>query len=264
MRNLKLILFISALLLLSSCTIILQSTKPNKNSIDSKTKNITPNINQKKQNLVNTGSGFLIDKNGLIATNAHVIKGAKRIQVSFCRKFGALKYNAQVMIHDKFNDVAILKIVDNSFKGFGDLPYNIVEKTNIGEDVFTIGFPLSYIMGQRFKVSDGIISANTGVSDDVRYLQTNTVIHPGNSGGPLFNNNGDIVGLVSSKLKEEFANNTKVENINYAIKTPYVMNIYNMISDEKLPSKIHTVEGKNLEEKVLVLSNYVCLIKVTL
>ncbi len=208
-----------------------------------------------------TGSGFVVSTDGVIATNAHVIEGADRIEIHLNNEFGTRTYSASVLLKDESNDVALLKIDDDEFKGFNSLPYSILQTTEIGEDVFTIGYPLNSLMGDNYKVTNGIISSNSGLKDDVRFIQITTPIQPGNSGGPLFNKDGNVVGLTTSKLNER-AIGTSIENVNYAIKAVYLINIYNMLPDKKQLGNSATLSDKDLKDQIKILKNYVCLIKV--
>lgn len=208
-----------------------------------------------------TGSGFVISTDGVIATNAHVVMEADRIEIHLQNEFGIKKYSASVLLKDESNDVALLKIDDAEFKGFNSLPYSILQTTEIGEDVFTIGYPLNSLMGDNYKVTNGIVSSNTGLKDDVRFIQITTPIQPGNSGGPLFNKDGNVVGLTTSKLNEK-AVGTSIENVNYAIKATYLINIYNMLPNKEQLSLNTTLSDKELKDQVKILKNYVCLIKV--
>lgn len=208
-----------------------------------------------------TGSGFVISTDGVIATNAHVIGDAGRIEIHLNNEFGTKKYTATILLKDESNDVALLKIDDDEFKGFNSLPYSILQTTEIGEDVFTIGYPLNSLMGDNYKVTNGIISSNSGLKDDVRFMQITTPIQPGNSGGPLFNKDGNIIGLTTSKLNEN-AVGVSIENVNYAIKATYLINIYNMLPNNEELSSYTSLSDKDLKDQVKVLKNYVCLIKI--
>ena len=172
-----------------------------------------------------------------------------------------VQYEAEVVVTDVANDVAIIKIVDDAFTAFNKLPYTIEPNINIGADVYTIGFPLNDVMGTNYKVTNGIISAKTGIDDDIRYYQITVPIQPGNSGGPLINRNGNVVGLTTSRLNGN-AVGTKVENVNYAIKSLYLLNVINMVPNmDDLPSA-SSIANMNMEEQIVVLKNYVCLIKI--
>ncbi len=208
-----------------------------------------------------SGSGFFISTDGIVATNAHVIEDADRIEMIIANEKGTYKYKAKVLLTDNKNDVALIQIDDENFKGLTTLPYSLIENTDIGEKVYTIGYPLNNVMGTNYKVTDGIISSKSGIADDVRYYQISVPIQPGNSGGPLFNKNGDIIGITSAKLNSR-AVGTSVENVNYAIKISYLLNLYKMLPNSKLENKISKLVGKELHEQIKVLKNYVCLIKI--
>lgn len=138
------------------------------------------------------GSGFVISADGYIVTNNHVIDGADEIEIEF--KDGH-KRPAKVLGTDPKTDIALLKVEakDLPFVKFGDS-----DKARVGDWVLALGNPL----GQGFSASSGIISARnrelSGTYDD--YLQTDAAINRGNSGGPLFNMNGEVVGVNTAIL----------------------------------------------------------------
>lgn len=208
-----------------------------------------------------SGSGFFVSTTGLIATNAHVVDGASKIEASFVNEIGEFTYSAKIALIDKKNDVAILQVVDENFKGLSSIPFTIKENSEIGEKVFTIGFPLNSVMGTNFKVTDGIISSKSGISDDIRFYQISVPLQPGNSGGPLFDKSGNIIGITSAKLNSE-AVGTQVENVNYAIKSTYLLSLYNMLPNAPNLPEFSQLENKEFSEQIKVLKNYVCLIKV--
>lgn len=209
-----------------------------------------------------TGSGFFITSKGLLATNAHVVKDAKKIEIKVPNNFGNTTYNAKLILIDTRNDVAIVQIDDALFKELNKLPYGISENADIGEKSFTIGYPLNDVMGTNYKVADGIISSKTGIADDVRYYQITIPIQPGNSGGPLFNSQGNIIGITSAKLNSN-AVGVQIENVNYAIKAAYLSNLINMVPNAEIPTPTNQLVGKELKEQIKILKDYVCLIQVT-
>ncbi|KMQ65009.1 hypothetical protein ACM46_12490 [Chryseobacterium angstadtii] len=213
----------------------------------------------KKDNSIASGSGFFLTTSGIIATNAHVVQGASDIEVTVNGQSGVSTYKAKLLTIDSPNDVALLKITDSQFKGVEAIPYSIIESQEIGSRVFTLGYPLNDIMGSNYKVTDGIISATSGIADDGRYYQISVPLQPGNSGGPLFNKDGNVAGITTAKLK---AAGTKTENVNYALKSSYLLNLYKKVSKAEgiLPSS--RLSGKELQDQVKVLKNYVCLIKI--
>jgi S1-C subfamily serine protease len=105
----------------------------------------------KKSITRSSGSGFLISEDGRIATNSHVIKDANKIEVTISNETGTTTYKAEVFFNNPENDIAILKIKDNKFKTLKNIPYGIATKAEVGEKVFTIGFPLNNIMGENYK-----------------------------------------------------------------------------------------------------------------
>lgn len=208
-----------------------------------------------------SGSGFFLTTDGVIATNAHVVENAESIKIQISNELGNFEYTAKVLLKDSKNDVALLKIDDEKFKGFSDIPYSLIEMAEIGEKAFTIGYPLNDVMGSNFKVTDGIVSSISGIDDDMRYYQISVPLQPGNSGGPLFNIKGDVIGITSARLNSK-AVGTEVENVNYAIKISYLLNLYNMLPNSEELKTTSSSTNKELQEQVKVLKNYVCLIKV--
>ena len=210
------------------------------------------------------GTGFFVSKNGYIATNNHVIKEAHEVNVSVLDpETGTYKrYTAEIRIQDPDNDLAIIRIDDPDFKPLLTLPYTIEPSANIGAEVFTIGYPLDGIMGENYKVTNGIISAKTGARDNVKKYQITVPIQSGNSGGPLFDKNGNVVGVTTSSLDEKAVRREyqtdKVENVNYAVKSLYLLTVIDSLPViDDLPTSSALV-GKSLEDQVKVLRFYVC------
>lgn len=147
------------------------------------------------------GTGFIIDPNGVIITNNHVIEGADSISV---RLQGGQEYKAKLIGSDTPTDIAVLKIETKQLLPavkFGDS-----DKARVGDWVITIGNPF----GLGGSVTAGIISArnrdiNTGLYDD--FIQTDSPINPGNSGGPMFNMNGEVIGINTAIFSPSGANN---------------------------------------------------------
>ena len=194
------------------------------------------------------GSGVIISKSGYIITNHHVIDDADDIEVEFILNDEVQKFNAEVVQFDKTNDLAIVKIVDVNFDGVGELPYNFkTRSSDVGTKVFAFGYPMALsIMGKEIKVTDGMISSKTGFDGDITTYQITAPIQAGNSGGPLFDEKGNLIGINSSGLRLDVA-----DNVAYSIKTNYILNLID-IKLETLP----------LTEQIKEISKYVVLIKV--
>ena len=165
-----------------------------------------------------SGTGFALN-NGYLVTNYHVVEEARSIVVKGIKGDFNNAYNAEVVATDRFNDLALLRITDNRFSEFGTIPYKV--KTNVsevGEEIFVLGYPLTSTMGDEIKLTTGVISSKTGFQGDVSLYQISAPVQPGNSGGPLFDSKGNLIGIVNSK-------HTGAESVGYAVKTSYLMNL---------------------------------------
>jgi len=166
-----------------------------------------------------SGTSFAISSNGLIVTNFHLIDGAKNINVRGINGDFNKTYKAKVIVSDKNNDLAIIQIYDYRFSSLSTIPYTI--KTNlagVGENIYVLGYPLRATMGDEIKLTNGIISSKTGFKGDITSYQISAPVQPGNSGGPLFDNQGNILGIINAK-------HIGAENASYAVKSSYLMNL---------------------------------------
>ena len=146
------------------------------------------------------GSGFIIDAKGIVVTNNHVIKDAEDIIIRVEGDTEYIEYKAKVIGADPLSDIAVLKIESND--KFLPVKLGDSDKARIGDWVIAIGNPL----GLSGTVTSGIISArnrNIGLSRYEDYIQTDASINVGNSGGPLFNMEGDVIGINTAILGRE-------------------------------------------------------------
>ena len=146
------------------------------------------------------GSGFIIDAKGIVVTNNHVIKDAEDIIIRVEGDTEYIEYKAKVIGADPLSDIAVLKIESND--KFLPVKLGDSDKARIGDWVIAIGNPL----GLSGTVTSGIISArnrNIGLSRYEDYIQTDASINQGNSGGPLFNMEGDVIGINTAILGRE-------------------------------------------------------------
>lgn len=200
-----------------------------------------------------SGTGFALTR-GYIATNNHVVEGANSIKVKGIGGSFGTEYTATVVATDKNNDLAILKINDSRFNGFGSIPYSVKTSTSeVGEEVFVLGYPLTSTMGTETKLTTGVISSKSGYQGDVTLYQISAPVQPGNSGGPLFDSKGNVIGIVSAK-------HSGAENVGYAVKTSCLRNlIESTISTNVLPTN-NTLTGMPLTSKVKTAKNFVFMI----
>ena len=170
------------------------------------------NINEKPEPKVDfRGTGFLIDGKGYLITNAHVISKMKNIYVENTKG----QYFAAVDVYiDNSVDLAILKISDTSFKAFTSLPYSIKRaNSELGEQFFTLGFPRDEIV-----YGEGYVSAKSGNDGDTTAYQLTVSANPGNSGGPVINHNGEIIGIITAK-------DSKADGVVYAAKSKNIFKL---------------------------------------
>lgn len=204
-----------------------------------------------------TGSGVLISDN-IIITNYHVVNDAAKVEAIININGVAETFDAKILSTDKTNDLAIVYIKDEKYKSCGRVPFKILEKTaDVGTSVFTMGFPMTSWLGEEMKVTDGIISSKSGFDGDIVTYQISVPIQPGNSGGPLFDKQGNLVGITNAKINANVA-----ENVGYAIKSSYVLNAI-----DSAPINITVPVGSvlpkdNLPELIKALAPYVVYLKV--
>ncbi len=178
-----------------------------------------------------TGTAFFVSRAGHLVTNWHVVDGASRIQVVLEDSVLPVSLVGQ----DKKNDLAVLK-VEAIRPGLPVLRYSQLQK---GDEVFTLGYPLVTFQGREQKATFGRINALTGVGGDERYTQIDVPIQPGNSGGPLLNRRGEVVGVVTAMLNPlETLKQVGVlpQNVNYAIKSEFLHELLRYtIGSDSLP-----------------------------
>ncbi|HYE53653.1 MAG TPA: serine protease [Chitinophagaceae bacterium] len=149
------------------------------------------------------GTSFLIDGKGLLVTNAHVVKDATSLIVQNTK---TQEFRARTIYVNPVTDLAILQIVDNDFKPIGSLPYGIRKSSaSLGEPLFTLGFPRDEIV-----YNEGYMSAKTGFKGDTLTCQIGVAANPGNSGGPVFNKYGEVIGIINTR-------ETKAEGVVFAV-----------------------------------------------
>lgn len=201
-----------------------------------------------------SGTGFAI-ADGYVVTNYHVINGAKSISVKGVNGDIKEAYKGYVVASDREHDLAIIRIVDKKFEGIEDIPYCIGKSfSEVGDDIFVLGYPMTNTMGHEVKLTDGIISAESGFKGDKSMYQISAAVQPGNSGGPLFDADGNVIGIVCAKHAD-------AENANYAIKVSY---LYSLINTSGLGIKMsdnNKVKSKTLSKKVKQVKPFVYLIE---
>lgn len=179
-------------------------------------------------------TGFLADGRGYIITNAHVVDEANNLIIENLK---GEQYTAIPLYSNPQTDLAILKITDTSYKKISTLPYSFKkEKSDLAEEIFTLGYPREEVV-----YSEGYISSKSGYFGDTSAYQINISVNPGNSGGPVFNKQGEIIGIISSK-------ETDADGVVFATKSG---NVFDAIKEvERLADeKIHLTSNNTLIKK---------------
>jgi len=230
-----------------------------KDRIKKQQKALGINYSKKKNSGLNNsasrlGSGFFISRDGYLITNSHVVKNSDQISI----KYKNIEYQAELIDEDTENDIALLKV------GIIDAPFLNLNSAGIkkGNDICALGYPLVQLQGQEIKATFGHINSLTGFKNDPRFMQIDSAIQPGNSGGPLVDKKSDVVGIVTGKLDQ--ANTYKStgsfsQNVNYALKISYVLPLL-----EKNEIKLPKQNNKKLSNTELITkaSKSVVLVKV--
>ena len=185
-----------------------------------------------------SGSGFFISKKGHVITNQHIVNKCKEVTVG---DNAQKQVTADVLETDRSNDLALLRISSTKMASadtkslISKLGITVVplashgllrsEDVELGESVLVAGYPYGDIFSNTIKVTKGIVSANRGFGDDTGQFQMDAAVQPGNSGGPIYDENGNIVGVVIAqlnKLKVAKAIGSLPENVNFGIKASTV------------------------------------------
>lgn len=195
---------------------------------------IYPDNTDDSNTYTHRGTGFFITPT-LIVTNYHVIADCESFNIKYSDDRSA---SATIAAKDPANDLALLK-VEQTESSIIPLSIAAIEDCKESDPVYTMGFPLTDILGANAKLGQGIINSLTGIKDDVRMFQISIPIQPGNSGGPLLNDKGQVIGVVSSTLNP-FLANTIPQNVNFALKINYLNNL--LPNKMKLPIKRSSTE----------------------
>ena len=176
---------------------------------------------------VSTGSGFITNQGKWVITNRHVVENWKTVQVR--NGLGELK-EAKKITYDKYLDLAIIELSEPYAQEISHNLSDVVDP-KVGEAVFVIGFPLAQIFGNQHPViSTGIVSSNFGYMESESQFQVTAKMNPGNSGGPVFNRKGEVIGVAVSKLDKkavEKASGNMPEDVNFALKGAKILDLAN-------------------------------------
>lgn len=199
------------------------------------------------------GTGFALSADGYVVTNYHVIKGADSVYI---QNSAGESFKVKQIYVDPAYDIAVLQIIDTSFTDLDALPYSIKEiVSDIGEDVFTIGFPRdSMVYGK------GYLSSRTGYNGDTVAYQVSIPVNPGDSGGPLLDSRGNVIGIINGKQ-------TQADGVAFAIKSNYLLKSLEAIPQDSLEEKLvlnkrNNLNGLSRKDQIKKMQDYIFMVKV--
>ena len=199
------------------------------------------------------GTGFALSANGYVVTNYHVIKDADSVYVQNAE---GESYKVKQIYVDPAYDIAVLQIVDPEFKSLASLPYTFKKTgSDLGEDVYTIGFPRDDQVFNR-----GYLSSLTGFGGDTVAYQVDISVNPGNSGGPLMDTKGNVIGIINAKQ-------TQTEGAAFAVKSNYIIQSIGSIPQDSLEAKLilnkkNTLIGLSRTDQYKKVKDYIFMVKV--
>ncbi|GAB3948797.1 hypothetical protein GCM10028805_24020 [Spirosoma harenae] len=201
------------------------------------------------------GSGFLLTGDGYFVTNNHIVRDADSVYVQSGK--GEV-FKARVVYTDQAHDLAFLQLCDDSaFRSLPPVPYSFdARPSDLGERVYTLGYPREEIV-----YGEGYLSSGTGYRGDSTAYQVAIGVNPGNSGGPLLNEKGNVIGIISGKQ-------TTSEGVSFAVKTNYLFEALNVIPADSMKGQPLRLNKKNTlanlprKQQIKRIQDYVYQVKV--
>ena len=200
-----------------------------------------------------SGTGFALTADGYLVTSAHVIQGADSLLVE---GRDHQRYKAETVYSDAKHDLAILRIKDANFDGFGRLPYVFKGgQADLGERVYTLGYPREDVV-----YGEGALSARSGFGGDTAFYQVSIPVNPGNSGGPLLDERGNLIGVVSGRQDD-------AQSAAFATKSSYLVRLVDSLKNRQpaaayhLP-RVNQLAGAGRAQQVKRLQDFVFVVKV--
>ena len=199
-----------------------------------------------------SGSGFFISDEGHLVTNHHVVNYCNITQVNYFGKTG----KAKVVAYDRINDLALLE-TDITPKDKFDIS---TQDAKLLDDIYVAGYPFGKAVSSSVKVTKGVVSALAGLENNYALVQIDAAIQPGNSGGPIVNTNGDVVGVAVAKLDYKDALESYgviPENTNFGIKSSILKNFTSANSIKNSNQESKEIPKDQVGEKIQNATAYV-------
>jgi len=192
-----------------------------------------------------SGTGFYVTEQAHIVTNAHVIEGCDELRV----QIGANAIKAEILASDPVNDLALLQIDAKPISVFSLAGQN----AELLQEIFVAGFPLGDSFSSTVKVTKGIVSSVSGIANNYSLMQIDAAVMPGNSGGPILDENGNVVGVTVAKLDRDWAMEnfgTLPENTNFGIKISALMSFLSANNVATQPASEEVLTGPELGRRI--------------
>jgi serine protease Do len=231
---------------------IVRSQKALMNKVNNQVQGTTESVAPVRESKYN-GTGFALTADGYLVTSAHVIKGADSLLVE---SRDHRRYHAETVYADRKHDLAILRIKDRHFKPFNRLPYTFkAGQADLGERVYTLGYPREDAV-----YGEGALSARSGYDGDTAFYQVSIPLNPGNSGGPLLDGQGNLIGVVSSRQDD-------VLGAAFAAKSSYLVRLVDSLKNKQPAQPYHLphtnqLTGAARPQQLKRLQDFVFVVKV--
>ena len=188
--------------------------------------------------MITGGSGFIVDSGRKIVTNRHVVEGGKEFAI---RTGLGEVIKAKVIFISKTDDLAVLEL-DKALPADRAISSNAYSKPRVGRNVVVMGYPIWYVLGEGSpSLTNGLVSKRTGMGDDLGTFQLTAKVNKGNSGGPVFDMAGNVVGITVGKLDSKKIQDEQgfmPEDVNFAIHIDRLPKITNASIDGKEPNTV--------------------------
>ncbi|MDB5274067.1 MAG: peptidase and chymotrypsin/Hap [Chitinophagaceae bacterium] len=201
------------------------------------------------------GTCFLISSEGYLITTYHSIEHAKEIIIRGIGGDFTTKYAVTVVAYDLSNDLALLKLSNKNLT-FPSIPFAL-KTTGIlpTEKIYTLGYPSVAAKGEELQRTEGIIRAKIGMQGDVSKFQISAAVDSGNSGGPLIDEKGNVIGVINSK-------STVADTAGYTMKATYLDAFLKSVDGFVYPGYVNVLKGQSLTDQTAVLKNYIFMIEI--
>ncbi|HEU4342793.1 MAG TPA: trypsin-like peptidase domain-containing protein [Candidatus Binatia bacterium] len=196
------------------------------------------------------GTGFFITNDGYLVTNNHVVQSATEIVVFLA---DGRRLQGRLVTTDPENDLALVKVETTT----RPLTIRDTRSLSVGEEVFTVGYPLPPLQGLDPKATFGRVNALSGIQGNIRQFQIDVPLQPGNSGGPLIDSKGRVVGIVHARLNPLVA-----QNVNYAVKADYLVGVLSAYTQANWHRSVDTGRTQDLPSLVRAVKSSVVLVLV--